>query len=92
MEKVCGVLVITMLRMLLFFGFDNSSSYHADNRKNNFLVLGEGDTFGDNGSFGAPGKKFSIIFRKAKTKFCLSLHYSGDISYLLVSGKEIFKL
>ena len=33
---------------------DKSSSYHANNRKNDFLVLDEGDTFGINGSFGAP--------------------------------------
>ena len=36
-----------MLRML-------SSLSHDDNCKNNFLVIDEGDTFGINGSFGAP--------------------------------------
>ena len=41
----------------VIFGVDNSSSPHADNLNNNFLVLGEGDTFGINGSFGAPEKK-----------------------------------
>ena len=35
-------------------------------------------------------KKCSINFTKANTKFCLSLHYSGDNSYLFVNGKEIF--
>ena len=34
---------------------------------------------------------FSINFSKAKTKFCLSLHYNADNSYLFVNGKEIFK-
>ena len=29
---------------LIIFGADNSSSFHADNRQNNFLVLGEGPT------------------------------------------------
>ena len=37
-----------------YIGFDNSSLSHADNLKNNFLVLGEWDTFDINGSFGAP--------------------------------------
>ena len=60
--------------MLVIFDVDNSSSSHTDNRKNDFLVLDEGDTFGINGSFGAPGKNFSINIRKGKTKFCLSLH------------------
>ena len=44
-------------RNVVTFGVDNSSSSHADNRKNKFLLLGEGDTFGINGSFGAPEKK-----------------------------------
>ena len=41
-------------RNFLIFGVDNSSSSHTDNRKNDILILGEGDTFGINGSFGAP--------------------------------------
>ena len=28
-------------RNVIIFGIDNSSSSHADNQKNNFLVLGE---------------------------------------------------
>ena len=36
-------------------------------------------------------KKFSINFTKSNTKFCLSLHYNADNSYLFVNGKEIFK-
>ena len=49
-------------------------------------------TFGINGSFSAPEKKFSIYFNKANTKFCLSLHYNSDKSYLFVNRrKEIFK-
>ena len=31
---------------VIIFGVDNSSSSHADNLKNNFSILGEGDTFG----------------------------------------------
>ena len=62
MEKVRGVLVMTIIT----FGVDNSSSFHTDNRKNNFLVLGEGHAFGINGSSGAAAKKFSINFSKAK--------------------------
>ena len=54
---------------VVIFGVDNSSSSHADNHKNKFLVLSGGDTFGVNGSFAAPEKKFSINFTKAKTIF-----------------------
>ena len=38
--QVHGVLILTLLEMLYFFGVDISSSL-SDNRKNNFLILGE---------------------------------------------------
>ena len=37
----------------------------------------------------SPEKKFSVNFTKANAKFCLSLHYNADNSYLFVNGKEI---
>ena len=49
-------------RNVIMFDVDNSSSSHTDNQKNEFLVLGEGPTFGINRSFGSPEKKFSINF------------------------------
>ena len=42
---------------LIIIGVDNSSSSHSGNGKNNFLILGNGPTFGINGSFGLPEKK-----------------------------------
>ena len=54
-------------------------------------MLGEGDTFGINGSLGALVKKFGINFSKENTTFCLRLHHNADNSYLSVNGKEIFK-
>ena len=65
--------------------------HYNDNRKNDLLVLGEGDTFGINGSLWVPEKKIDIDFSKAKTKFCLSLHYNSDNSYIFVNGKEIYR-
>ena len=73
------------------FGTDNSSSSHAANSKNNFLVLGEGLTYSINGNFSSPEKRFSINFSKPWTKLCLSLYYNHDNSYLFVDGKEMFK-
>ena len=52
-------------RNVIIFGVDNSSSSHADNSKNNFLILGEGPTCGINGSFGSLEEKFSINYTKA---------------------------
>ena len=36
-------------------------------------------------------KKISINFSKANAKFCLSLHYNGDESYLYLNKTKIFK-
>ena len=78
-------------RNVLIFDVDNISSSHTGIRNNYFLVLGEGDTFGINGSFGAPEKKFSISFSNANTKFCLNLHYMLIITICLVTEKKIYK-
>ena len=75
------------VRTVVIFGVDNSLSSHTYNRKNIFLVLGEGPTYGINESFGPPGKKFSINVSKTNTKFCLSLYCNGDNIYLFVNGK-----
>ena len=50
-----------------------------------FTTLGKGPTFGINGSIGSPEKKLSINFTQANTKFCLSLHYNADNSYMFVN-------
>ena len=68
-------------RNVKIFGIVNSSSSLADNRKNNFLVLGDGPTFAINESFGSTGKRFSINFSKANEKICLSLHCNAENSY-----------
>ena len=63
-------------RNVIIFRVYNSSSSHVDNRKNNFLILGEGPTYGINGSFAAPEKIIYINFNKVNPKFCLSLSFS----------------
>ena len=45
-------------RNVIIFRVDDSSSAHTDNRKNDFLILGEGTTLGINGNFGLSAKKF----------------------------------
>ena len=42
-----------------FFGVHDNWSSHTENLKNDTLVLSEGDTFGINGSFSAPGIKIN---------------------------------
>ena len=77
-------------RNVLIFGVDNRSSSYVENRKNNFLVLGEGPTFRINGSFGSPEKNVSINFSKANTKLCLSLHYNADNICLFANRNNTF--
>ena len=43
-------------RSVIIFGADDSPLSHTDNLKNDILISGKGDTFGINGSFGAPEK------------------------------------
>ena len=78
-------------RNVIIFGVDNSSSSHSDNRKNNFLALGEGTTYGINGSFQSPQNKFSINFTKTNIKSSLRLYYNADNIYLFINGKEMLK-
>ena len=56
-------------RNVIIFVNDNSSSLHTDNLKNDFLILGEGDTFGINGSFVAPEKKLILVLIKQRQNF-----------------------
>ena len=76
---------------LIFSLADMSSSVHANHKINNILVLGKGFIQGINDTTIYAEKTYSINFTKTKRKFCLSLHYNGDNSYLFVNGKEICK-
>ena len=71
---------------VIILGVDMSSSIHTNIKINNILVLGKQFIQGINGA-----TIYSINFTKTKVKFCLSLHYNGDNSYLFVNGTEICK-
>ena len=55
----------------LCYAIDNRLSSHTDNLKNNYLILGEEDTFGINESFGVSAWKFSLNFSRSNSKVCL---------------------
>ena len=77
---------------VVIFGIDNSSSARTDNCKNNLLMLGDEPTYGINGRFGSPEKKFNVNFSKARTKCCLSWHYNGDNSLKPIMKMFTFQL
>ena len=66
-----------------------SSSLHANNRANNTLVLGKDFIQGINDTTIYAEKMYSINFIVTNRKFCLSLHYNRESSYLFVKGEEI---
>ena len=68
-----------------------SSSSHANNKKNNNLVLGKDFVQGINGTIIYAEKLYSINFTENDKRFCLSLYYNGENSYLFVNGTEIHK-
>ena len=76
---------------VIIFGVDMSTSILANNKINNILVLGKQFIQGINNTTIYAEKTYSINFTKTKVKFCLSLHYAGDNSYLFVNGTEICK-
>ena len=61
LAQVQGVFGNDFARNVVILGVDNSSSSHANNCKNQFLVFGEGQIFGINGSFGSPRKELVLI-------------------------------
>ena len=75
---------------VIIFGADISFSAHIDNKKKNILILGKGATQGIEHTLTAE-TVYPINFTVKKKKFCLSLHYDGTNSYLLVNGTEIYK-
>ena len=68
-----------------------SSSTHDNNKTRNVLVLGEDFIQGIEGITIYAEKMYSTNFIVDNKKFCLSLHYNGDDSYLFVNGKDIYK-
>ena len=74
---------------VMIFGADMSSSTHANSKPRNILVLGKDFIQGIDGITIYAEKMSSTNFTLANKKFCLSLHYNDDNSYLFVNGKEI---
>ena len=59
-------------------------------RKKNILVLGKGPAQGLEHTLTAE-KMYSINFTVTNKIFSLSLHYSGENSYLFVNDTDIYK-
>ena len=60
-----------------------SPSSHIDHKKKDILILRKGPTQGLEYTL-AEEKLYSINYTKRNTKFCLSFHYNGANTYLLM--------
>ena len=80
-----------MARNIVIFGIDSSNLAHATNKTQNILILGHGLTQKVNNTTIYAEKMYSPNFSAENKTFCLSLHYNGDDSYLIVNGKEVIK-
>ena len=77
-------------RNIIIFGVEMSSSTKTDIRKKDILIPGKGPTQGLEHTV-TTEKMYSINFSEKNKKFCLSLHYNKENSYLFVNGTEIYK-
>ena len=78
-------------RKVINFGVDMSSSTKIDNRKKSILIPGKSPTQGLKISLSAE-KMYSTNFTENTKRFCLSLHYNKENSYLFVNATETHRL
>ena len=75
----------------IIFGVDMKSSVHIDNKKKDILVLGFRHTQGLYDTMLKTEGQYSINFSGSNRKFCLSLHYIENKSFLFVNGTKIYQ-
>ena len=81
----------TLARNVIIFGSDMSFSKHANNEGNNVYVMGKDYVQKINGTTIYAEKMYYRNFTYLGKKFMLSLHYSGNDSYLFVNGRQELK-
>ena len=79
------------VKMLLFFGVDNSPSFHIDNKKQISLFLVKVQ-HKDQRMTITTEATYSINFSRSRRKFCLSLYYNRKYNCLFVNAKKIYQL
>ena len=76
---------------VMILGADTSSSVRIYNIKKEILIIGEGQTQGLDDTTGTAEAEYSINFTEQGKKFCLTMHYNGSSSYLVVNGVKIYQ-
>ena len=87
---VFDTLVGELVKNVIIFGVEISSSTKIDNRKKDISIIGTGPTQGLEHTLSAE-KMYSINFTENNKRYFFSLHYSVANSYLFVNGTEFHK-
>ena len=82
----------TVVRNVIIFGVDMSSSVLIDNKGKDILILGKGSTQGlDDTTFRAE-TLYPINFEQSGKRFLLSLYYNESNSFLFVNTTKVYQL
>ena len=76
---------------IVIFGVDMSSSVHVDNKKKDILIFGIDPTQGLVDTTLTAEIQYSISFSRSNRKFCLSLHYNGNNSFIFVNAAKVYQ-
>ena len=80
-----------MGKNIFIFGVDMSSSVHSDNKYDDIMILGEGQTQELDDTTLTTEAKYPINFTQSGKRFVLSLHYNGSNSLLFANATKIYQ-
>ena len=66
------------------------SSVHADNKRKDVLIFGEGTTQGLDDTTLTAEAKYPINLTQSGKRFVLSLHYNENNSFLFVNAGKVY--
>ena len=68
-----------------------NSSVHIDDKKRDILILGKDPTQGVDDTTLTAEAQYSVNFSRSNRKFCLSMYYNGNNSFLYVNATKIYR-
>ena len=80
-----------LVKNIIIFGVDNSSSAHVNKRKNNILIAGKDPTQVSDYTKLTAEYEISINFNDQKNNFFLSKHCDGNNSFVFVNEIKIYQ-
>ena len=80
-----------MVKNVIIFRADMSSSVHNDNKNKDILILGEEPTQGLDDTTLTAEAKYPINFTQPRKRFVLSLHDNGSNNFLFVNAAKSYQ-